>query len=75
MKQPTFRGRELLPLSVIEAARAGDPLAVERVLRCYMDKLCTRTLYDLDGTPHVQVDEYMKRRLQNRLIRAILNSP
>ena len=35
----------------------------------------TRTLYDLDGTPHVQVDEYMKRRLQNRLIRAILNSP
>ncbi len=33
MKQPTFCGRELLPLSVIEAARAGDPLAVERVLR------------------------------------------
>ena len=32
MKQPTFCGRELLPLSVIEAARAGDPLAVERVL-------------------------------------------
>ena len=54
MKQPTFCGRELLPLSVIEAARAGDPLAVERVLRYYegyMDKLCTRTLYDLDGTP------------------------
>ena len=35
MKQPTFCGRELLPLSVIEAARAGDPLAVERVLRYY----------------------------------------
>ena len=70
MKQPTFCGRELLPLSVIEAARAGDPLAVERVLRYYegyMDKLCTRTLYDLDGTPHVRVDEYMKRRLQSRL--------
>ena len=74
MKQPTFCGRELLPLSVIEAARAGDPLAVERVLwyyEGYMDKLCT----DLDGTPHVRVDEYMKRRLQSRLIRAILNSP
>ena len=78
MKQPTFCGRELLPLPVIEAARAGDPLAVERVLRYYegyMDKLCTRTLYDLDGTPHVRVDEYMKHRLQSRLIRAILNSP
>ena len=33
MKQPTFCGRELLSLSVIEAARAGDPLAVERVLK------------------------------------------
>ena len=40
----------------------------------YMDKLCTRTLYDLDGSPRVRVDEYMKRRLQSRLIRAILNS-
>ena len=70
--------RKLLPLSVIEAARAGDPLAVERVLwyyEGYMDKLCTRTLYDLDGSPRVRVDEYMKRRLQSRLIRAILNSP
>lgn len=76
MKQPTFCGRELLPLSVIEAARAGDPLAVERVLRYYegyMDKLCTRTLYDLDGTPHVRVDEYMKRRLEIKLIHSIVS--
>ena len=75
MKQPTFNGRVLLPMDAIEAARAGDPLAVERVLRYYegyMDKLCTRTLYDLDGTPHVRVDEYMKHRLQNKLIWAIL---
>ena len=75
MKQPPFCGRELLPLSVIEAVRVGDPLAVESVLRYYdgyMNKLCTRTLYELDGTPHVRVDEYMKHRLQNKLIRAIL---
>ena len=25
MKQPTFNGRVLLPMSVIEAARTGDP--------------------------------------------------
>ena len=78
MKQPTFCGRVLLPLSVFADARAGDPLAVERVLRYYegyMDKLCTRTLYELDGTPHVRVDEYMKHRLQNKLIRAILSRP
>ena len=75
MKQPPFCGRELLPLSVIEAVRVGDPLAVESVLRYYdgyMNKLCTRTLYELDGTPHVRVDEYMKHRLQNKLIWAIL---
>ena len=78
MKQPTFHGRVLLPLSVFTDARAGDLLAMERILRYYdgyMNKLCTRTLYDLDGTPRVRVDEYMKRRLQSRLIRAILNSP
>lgn len=26
MKQPTFNGRELLPLSVMEAAHAGDAI-------------------------------------------------
>ena len=75
MKQPTFHGRVLLPLSVFAEVRAGDPLAMERILRYYdgyMNKLCTRTLYELDGTPHVRVDEYMKHRLQNKLIRAIL---
>ena len=69
MKQPTFNGKELLPLSVMEAAHAGDAMAMERVLRYYegyIDKLCTRTLYDLDGSPHVRVDEYMKTRLQSR---------
>ena len=76
MKQPTFCGRELLPLSVIEAARAGDPLAVERVLwyyEGYMDKLCTRTLYDPDGQPRIRVDEYMKRRLEIKLIHSIVS--
>lgn len=75
MKQPTFNGRVLLPMDVIEAARAGDPLALDRILRYYdgyINKLCTRTIYDLDGTPHVRVDEYMKRRLQAKLVDAIV---
>ena len=75
MKQPTFCGRELLPLSVIEAARAGDPLAVERILRYYegyINKLCTRTLYDKDGLPYIGVDEYMKHCLQAKLVEAIV---
>ena len=76
MKQARYK--EPLPLAVIEAARAGDAGAVEQVLQYYdgyINKLCTRTLYDGCGQPHVRVDEYMKRRLQSRLIWAILNSP
>ena len=55
MKQPTFHGRVLLPLSVFADARTGDPLAMERILRYYdgyINKLCTRTLYELDGYGH-----------------------
>ncbi len=37
MKQPTFHGRVLLPLSVFAEARAGDPLAMERILRYYLN--------------------------------------
>ena len=30
MKEPTFNGRELLPLSVMEAAHAGDAMAISQ---------------------------------------------
>ena len=66
----------LLPLSVFAEARAGDPLAMERILRYYdgyMNKLCTRTLYDGSGQPHICIDEYMKRRLQIKLIHSIVS--
>ena len=78
MNNPNYKGIELLPLSVIEAARAGDAEAVERVLRYYegyINKLCTRTLYDEYGQPHVCVDEYMKRRLEIKLISSIVTIP
>ena len=29
----------------------------------YINKICTRTLYDKDGLPHIGIDEYMKHRL------------
>ena len=71
MKKPTYKGKELLSLSVIDAACNGDSQAVEQVLRYYegyINKLCTRTLYDPDDQHHVRVDEYMKRRLEIKLI-------
>lgn len=76
MKTPAYQGKELLPLSVIDATRNGDALAMDRVLRYYegyINKLCTRTLYDPDGQPRVRVDEYMKRRLEIKLIHSIVS--
>ena len=73
-----YKSIEPLPLSVIEAARAGDVEAVERVLRYYegyINKLCTRTLYDDYGHPHICVDEFMKRRLEIKLIHSIVVVP
>ena len=73
MKQARYK--EPLPLAVIEAARAGDAGAVEQVLQYYngyINKLCTRTLYDDCGQLHVCVDEYMKHRLENKLIYSVL---
>ena len=76
MKRPHHKGRELLPLSVIHAAQAGDAEAMEQILRYYggyINKLCTRTVYDESGCPHACLDEYMKSRLENKLICAILS--
>ena len=67
--------RELLPLSVIRSAYAGDTDAVEQVLqhyRGYINKLCTGILYDKHGQPHVCIDEYMKRHLEIKRISSIV---
>ena len=66
MKEPAYKGKEPLPLSVYVSARAGDPQAVERLLRYYdnyMNCLCTRTLYDEDGYP------FMRGRVHETVLR------
>ena len=66
----------LIPYPVIAAAVVGDPVAVNRVVRHYsgyIAALSTRTSYDLDGFPRPQVDEDLRRRLETKLIIAILD--
>lgn len=61
MKQSSYKGKSPLPDFVIDAACAGNAEAVERVLQHYdgyINKLCTRTLYDGSGQPHICIDEY-----------------
>lgn len=44
-----------------------------RYTQRHINKLCTRTLYDSNGQPRVRVDEYMKRRLEIKLIHSIVS--
>ena len=77
MTEPIHKGKDLPPVWVIHAASGGGSEAMEQVLRYYddyMSRLCTRTLYDKDGTPHVCVDTHMKRCLEIRLIRAVMRA-
>ena len=65
----------LLPYIVIAAAVRGEPDAVNVVIHHYsgyIAALSTRTSYDDHGCPHSQVDEDLRRRLETKLIIAIL---
>ena len=75
MKQ-NDKNENLLPFPVIEAASNGDADAINQVLRhyeSYITTLSTRTLYDEYGNPYVCVDEGIRRRLQTKLITAIVS--
>ena len=70
------RKSDLIPYPVIAAAVRGDPEAVNRVLdhySGYIAALSTRTSYDPQGCPHSQVDDDLRRRLETKLIIAILD--
>ncbi len=73
---PNKSASSLLPYTTIEAAASGDVDAINAVIKHYeryLAALATRTLYDENGNPHLCVDEYMKRRLETKLITKILN--
>ena len=65
----------LLPNSIIQAAKAGDAEAIGTVLHYYdgyMNSLCQKSSYNPDGQYEVVIDQYMKRRLEIKLITAIV---
>ena len=75
MKKKRYDSRKLVPVAVIKAAAAGDPLAVQMVLNHYQGYiiwLSTRTMYDETGKANYVVDEMLKSRLENKLIHKIL---
>lgn len=65
----------LIPYSIIEASVRGEPDAVRMVLRCYsgyIAALSKRTIRDKRGFSQLQMDIDLFRRLECKLLIAIL---
>lgn len=74
MKSKKFLSCDLLPVSIICLAINGEVEAMNMVLKrygSYINKLSLRFTYDTNGIPHKTVDEYMRRRLETKLILAV----
>lgn len=75
MNRSKHKGKELPSLLVIHAAQAGDAEAMDCILRYYegyINKLSTRKFHDEYGHTYEGLDEYMKRRLEIKLIHSIV---
>ena len=67
---------ELIPYPVIAAAVRGDPDAVNQVIdhySGYIAAMSVRKSYDQKGNPCLAVDEEIRRRIETKLIVAILS--
>lgn len=66
---------EVLPFAVIVLAHHGDVQAVNQILKhfeSYIMKLSQKTLFDELGNPHIHVEPEIQRKLETKLIIAIL---
>ena len=64
-----------LSYPVIVMAASGDVEAINVILKHYegyIAALSTRQLFDASGTPHLCVDEALRRRLETKLITKVL---
>ena len=67
----------LIPLSIIYEAMNGDELAIGAVVshyRGYIRFLSRRSCRDTLGFEHLYVDEDMQRRLESKLIYAVITN-
>ena len=65
-----------IPVSTIQKAVSGDEDALTTILACYQGyirTLATRTVVDEYGNEYLCVDEYMRLRLETKLIWSIMN--
>lgn len=68
--------QNVLPFPIIVLAVNGDVNAVNHVLKhfeLYIIKLSQKTLFDEFGNPYIHVEPEIKRKLETKLIVAMLN--
>ena len=64
----------LVPFDTIVAAIAGDRAALDDVVRHYereIISLSSETIQDGEGTTRTQINEEMKRQIENKLIEGV----
>ena len=70
-----MKKNNLIPLSVISIATSGGVDTIHTVLKHYegyITALAARKLYDEYGNPHLYIDEGLRRRLETKLIAAMM---
>ena len=75
-KQHRKPRHSLIPYATIQAASQGDAVAINTVLRHYegyIARLSLRPMRDTCGCTRLRVDEFMRRRLEIKLITGIMS--
>lgn len=70
------RKKEPIEYEIIQKAIAGDVVAINQIVEYfqpYIKSKCKRKFIEELGKEHYVVDEYMKRRMETRLITKILD--
>ncbi len=68
--------KEPVAFEIIEAAIAGDAVALNQIvdyLQPYINSRCWRKYIDESGQIRYGIDEYMKQRMETKLITKILS--
>ncbi len=68
---------KLIPYQTILAAKAGDSDAIAAIISHYtpyITKLCTQTVWEVNGCESVKIDDDMRQRIEAKLMYEIVYS-
>lgn len=70
------KNKQPLEFEIIEVAISGDADSINQVVsyfQAFIESKCRRKYKDEFGRIHYEIDEYMKRRMETKLITKILD--